>query len=143
MIKQIIAWLDSLSTLVKIISLAALFGSAIIAFVGRHDKKIIERYDKKNSENAQAITVQRISRQMDSLMIAFKYFNSRQDSMIGNQKLQYISLKHISDSVNIVSKYVGYLILNTADKNFMRDWLNAFEKKNDNSLYLIAPKQNR
>jgi hypothetical protein len=132
-------WLKILA-LIKQVNILYLFAAALIGaatvFIGKHDKKIIKDFQKLSADSILVATVNKTALKVDSLYVWVK--EVRVDQMVTN-----IRLKTIADTVSVVRRGVGDLFYNLMSKQDFRDWSNAFEKKNENSIYptVLSPKK--
>ncbi len=125
MLKQFWQWIINAGNLAKVLPLLFAIAGAVTWYNGYIVKKYNER--SNNIELAKKVTT--IINQNDSMFIMFNKL--KDDQRLFNTDM-INKLDNVETTVVVVKSQLGNHIVRTATKDDILNWMNAFEKKNNN-----------
>lgn len=142
-ITDILKWFANLGNIAKTIVAVVSLGGIIIGGIKLYNATVIAKHDKEVHEVARDTTINAVLIKINNLSTQVNDISRGQGEILKNQIQTNLSLRHVSDSVNVIRRQLGNHILKTATRDDIRDWMNAFEKKNETSSLAIPYNYNR
>jgi Rad3-related DNA helicase len=104
--------------------------------IAKHDKKILEK-NNKEAKQEQIITQQK------EIMTKIDSFGIQLLEIKFDQRQTKEDINSLAGTVGVIKTQLGKHIINTATKDDILNWMNAFESKKNNSIRPIAQTQRK
>ncbi len=136
MIQKISIWLSKFGALAKTIAVIITLSVSAFGIIKGYNKLIINAHEKDVRDILREHDIKTVIVKLDSLSCQVGKIRAEQIELAGK-------VENINGTVGTMRNQIGIHMINTATKQDIRTWFDAFEKKNVISMYPIVPKQDR
>jgi hypothetical protein len=135
-LSNIFKWFTEIGNVIKTVAAVITLGGLLIGGIKIYNASVINKHEKEIRDSMKEADAKTILIKLDSL-------NLRVGQIKEGQKHINTSIEALSGTVGILKQQVGIHIVNTATKEDIINWMNAFEKKNETSAVAIPYNYNK